>query len=669
MKYFPEIDGLRTIAVIPVVLFHLSYSWIPGGFLGVDIFFVISGCLITHILLNKSHVNPSKYFIEFYSRRVRRIFPALFVMIFSTLLLACLVLMPSDLLELGRSSLAALGFVSNIYFYLNTGYFDEPAEMMPLLHTWSLGVEEQFYLFWPAIFFIIARYSKYVKVSIIGCLFILSLLGLMFFTELYPSLVFYNLPFRVFEFAMGAVIPLLPRIGSRMWVGVSLQSLGLLIILYCYFTISENDPFLGYKTCIPTFAAAMFIFGTCNFTAWNRNPMSSIPMVFIGKLSYSIYLWHWPLITLYKVYVGGAEILTVEKISLLVITFVLSIVSYNLIERPLREPAKKQLSFAFSGILISVIGLLTVIIIQTKGIQSRVPNLDQYSSISTMWTWKNGCDEYVKLPMFERKLCSFGVSWDLAEYKILLWGDSHASQVAPMMKIIAEKHSLSFLKVSESCKPVTDGDRVLLRHKVPVRATKGCLKEIDAISRLLSYDPKIKLLIITGLWRESVYHVYSSSNDQPSFEERQGLMEYGLDFNVNMLSQHEIDILLLGDIPNPQNTRMNCFSKHNLIRASVPDCSPLPLRQINQIHSPSESILERVAIKYENVSYFDVRLSHCHENGCPIYINGDFIYRDSNHIRRNFSDETKLELLKSLGLEKAIDWEEYSNLVVKNQRT
>lgn len=665
MKYIPEIDGLRTIAVLPVIFYHLDFEWIPGGFLGVDVFFVISGYLITQILIRETYKETKHFFVDFYLRRARRIFPALFSVTLVTLFLSLFFLFPADLVELSNSALATLAFVSNIYYYFNTGYFDAPAESMLLLHTWSLAVEEQFYLLWPVTILMLARRSKSVNFTVILSILTVSLAASIIVTPLNSSLAFYGLPFRIFEFMFGAIICLIPRFSDGLlfryhWISAALQVTGLCAVFFSLFVFTTESTLPGYLAVVPALGTAIFIFGVSKFPAIPHNPMRSLLMVATGKISYSLYLWHWPIITLYKIYLDGAELNDTQKFWLLSVTILASVGSYFFIEKPLRKPKMQSRSLIFSGVQGSLIVVLFVVFLKTEGLESRVPNLAQYASIETMWRWPNACNEYINLPMFERKFCTFGEPWGSAKRKVLLWGDSHASQVAPLFKVIAQEESLAFVTINGSCKPVTDGNRVLLKHKIAVRATDGCLKEVSGVLRLLEADQSINLVVLTGLWRESPYHIYSESDGEIDVTTKLELMEFGLEHNVEKLVALGVDVLLLGDIPSPGKTRLNCFSKNKLMRANTPDCSPLPLEKIQEIHGPTEQILIRIADRNDRVYSHEVISSHCNQDGCPIYINGDFIYRDTNHIRRNFSDATKNALLDSLGIRKAIDWSRYS---------
>ena len=345
IKYIPEVDGLRALAVIPVIVYHLGLSALPGGFLGVDVFFVISGYLITAILLREVDKSHKRFFGDFYLRRLRRIFPAFFTVIATTLIGAYLVLLPDDHLELGRSALASVGFVSNIYFYFNTGYFDAPAESMALLHTWSLGVEEQFYLVWPGLILFLAVLAKGSRLAVVTILFLTSFIASFLVTPIDPPLAFFNLPFRIFQFLLGAAIPLF-LVNTRIYDpghplrSAALQATGFSLTMWSFVAFSHEDTFPGWLAIFPSAGAALFIVGASLPDRPKLNPMKSRLAVGIGKISFSLYLWHWPIIILYKAYLGdySAKLDGSQAGGLFLACLILSLLSYQLIERPFRKP-------------------------------------------------------------------------------------------------------------------------------------------------------------------------------------------------------------------------------------------------------------------------------------------------------------------------------------------
>jgi peptidoglycan/LPS O-acetylase OafA/YrhL len=661
-KYIPEIDGLRAVAVVPVILFHLGVGWIPGGFLGVDVFFVISGYLITSILIKESDKSAKDYFYDFYLRRMRRIFPALFTMIFVTLLASYYILLPSELLELSKSAISALGFVSNIYFYFNTGYFDHAAETMPLLHTWTLGVEEQFYIIWPIIILFLAKKNFISRSSIIVVLFLVSLYLSVYYTGKDVSLAFYNLPFRLYEFLLGAALPLVlnntfyTRIRSS-GISAILQLFGLGLIGYSMLNFSSDDNFPGWLAMLPAFGASMFIVGVRAFDSQRLNPMQSSMMVGIGKISFSLYLWHWPIIVLYSIYIGGAKLTPFEISILIAIMLLVSVGSYFIIEKPLRRTRLTSLTVKFSLAMALLIIGISWLAIQSSGFKDRFIEQEKFSSLDKMWEWE--CPNLHRFPSLRREYCTFGGDWEASERKILVWGDSHAEQIGPLMRLVAENYNLSVLVIDRSCRPITDGKDVLLRHRQAKKATKGCLEMKRKVYDIIKQDKNIKLVMLVGAWRFSLSQVYSSNVKSPNNKQALSLFYEGLSNTVQELSYLGVDTLLMGDIPHLDKTRIECGNKHNLLRKHQLNCSPLSREYVDDLHSSTENILEKVASEHSSVYSHNIINEHCTEEGCAIHVNGSFMYKDTNHIRRNFSKSNQQALVDQFGLSKAIEWSNY----------
>ena len=294
LGYRPDIDGLRTIAVIPVVLNHMGLHGIWGGFVGVDIFFVISGFLITGNIISECR-SGSYAITTFYRRRILRIYPALFAMLAVCSATAVATMLPSELLGYGRSLGAATLFGSNILFYFEAGYFEPAARLKPLLHTWSLAIEEQFYIFWPLILAPAARLWPKALPVLAGAVVAVSLAVSMWMVASNPSAAYYLLPSRAWELAIGALLATLPALRLPRWLSEGLAILALLMIAYAVHSFTEATPFPGAAAILPCGGAALLILTGGSGTLASRL-LSLRPMVFLGKNSYSLYLWHWPVI-------------------------------------------------------------------------------------------------------------------------------------------------------------------------------------------------------------------------------------------------------------------------------------------------------------------------------------------------------------------------------------
>lgn len=336
LKYRPEIDGLRAIAVMSVILFHAGFTWIPGGYVGVDVFFVISGYLITSILL-REHSAGTYSLRDFYERRARRILPALYVVMAVCVPLGWWLMPPDQLVGLGKSMIATVAFVSNLFFGFTTDYFDRATELKPLLHTWSLGVEEQFYVVFPLLLALTSRWGPRRQVKCFAAIAIASLGYAEFAWRFIPDGHFYSALGRAWELVVGATIAYLGihRPSSPGRAATLGASAGLALVLVSIFLFSPDIPFPGLYALVPTIGSALII-----RYATSANPVGAVlasrPFVGIGLISYSAYLWHQPIFAFLRI-AEGPSLTGPAFAPVLVLVLVLADLSRRYIERPFRS--------------------------------------------------------------------------------------------------------------------------------------------------------------------------------------------------------------------------------------------------------------------------------------------------------------------------------------------
>lgn len=462
-KYRKDIDGLRALAVIPVVLFHLGFEGMSGGFVGVDIFFVISGYLITGIVC--SEIENNKFsFLSFYERRARRLLPAYFLVAISVMLLGWFYLLPIEFEWAAEGLLASTFFVSNIYFWRHSGYFSLEAEYSPFLHTWSLSVEEQFYLFFPLIVLLSYRVwgRKGTLVSSLTVL-VISLLISEFGKVLSQSATFYLIFTRAWELLVGALLAMNShRVGVLMrqnnMVPFLLSVAGFLCIIISVVFYDSSTSFPGVAAIVPVLGGTFLI-----ASGMVRNLGSRIleikPVVWVGTISYSLYLWHWPVIV-YGRHFFGEDFSMLERILLLILSFLLAYITTNTVEKYFRQRtcAKSKIAmwrFGLSGIvLLAVMGLAVTL---NGGIPSRYPSdvLEISERINDFSPNRADCHVKKLYSIRYEDKCVFGA--DDVNPSYAFWGDSHAMEISDALGEIAEGYGKSGLHISYSSCPPAQG--------------------------------------------------------------------------------------------------------------------------------------------------------------------------------------------------------------------
>lgn len=446
-KYRPEVDGLRALAVIPVVLFHAGLGF-PGGYVGVDVFFVISGYLITSLII-KDLERGTFSMIQFWERRARRILPAGTAMVVATLLLGSLAMTPESSDALGMSASWQSLFAANLYFERTIDYFSGAAEEMPLLHTWSLAVEEQFYFVVPFLLFLLFRKpimrSRCAMLATIGLAAAASFVFSSIQVRSDPSAAFYLLPARAWELLAGSFIALLPA--SRLKPGVRnlIAWAGIAFILIPYFGYDHDTPFPGPMALPPCLGAALYIWASRDLESKGRCPLiircfASKPAVFVGLISYSLYLWHWPIVALANYWSAIGENLAVSW-GIVAASILLAILSWHFVETPFRVRrlgTTRQSMFLFSALFIGGSLFLSGIVRKTDGFADFMPG--DLSQLSREAQDRKNRRAYTQETSLEdamgQKFLSYGPA-NAAHTSLFVWGDSHARSLLPCIREMA----------------------------------------------------------------------------------------------------------------------------------------------------------------------------------------------------------------------------------------
>jgi peptidoglycan/LPS O-acetylase OafA/YrhL len=432
VKHRTDIDGLRAVAVLSVFAYHLKMPQAPGGFVGVDVFFVISGYLIGSQIL--AGLEEGRFSIaQFYSRRFRRILPALTVMLAIVTAAACYILYPSRLVDYARSLAATALSASNFYFWLKTNYFDAPAATKPLLHTWSLGVEEQFYLVLPPLLILGRRLLPGRLAPAVWTTALASFAASVVCSKLAPGAAFYLLPTRAWQLLLGVLIGMHRFPAAGRGLREAATATGLALIAGTVLTLREGQGYLGPAALPACLGAALVIWAGTAGPTLAAGLLSLRPMVFVGLISYSLYLWHWPIITLQKIYVGH-EMFRNDKAIVIALAFVAATLSWIFVEQPLRRgPMPLRRVYAGAAAATMAAAAVAAALVGLKGLAFRYPPqvakmasyLDysfdrQFRSGSCFLTWSYGFED------FQKARCLTPVA---GKRNILLLGDSHGAHL------------------------------------------------------------------------------------------------------------------------------------------------------------------------------------------------------------------------------------------------
>ncbi|MBF0445980.1 MAG: acyltransferase, partial [Magnetococcales bacterium] len=572
MKYRREIDGLRAIAVIPVILFHGGFKAFEGGFVGVDVFFVISGYLITSIIL--SDMNKEKFsIVTFYERRSRRILPALFFVMLCSLPFAWLWLTPNHLKDFSQSLIAIAVFSSNILFLMEAGYFGTASELKPMLHIWSLSVEEQYYILFPL--FLMALW-KLRKRWIFASLMVVAIVSLALaqwgaYNEAYAT--FFLLPTRGWELAIGGFIALYLLYKEEQYKFITsnkatcefLSLLGLTLVFYSIFAFSKSTPFPSLYALIPTIGAALIILFATSDTISGRL-LSTEAMVSIGLISYSIYLWHQPLFAFAR-HRSLSEPSTALLLALSVLSIVLAYFSWRYVEMPFRDKKAIDRNKIFSFAIIGSV------IFAATGLAGHMNNGFD----------KRFNDNGISLADIRNKtIINIGLSSDCEtgftlspncrtsdEPEILVWGDSYAMHL--VQGIMASNPQAKIIQMTMSvCGPFFGVAPVNANY--PVSWAKECLEFNKKVHDWLHKNKTIKYAVLSSPFAQYI------GNDQLLIGDN--LFDAGNEFAMEhfLATLKEIKNMGISPIvfsPTPQNGKNigECLSKADFFGEDLNSCS------------------------------------------------------------------------------------------------
>ena len=619
--YRPEIDGLRAVAVISVVLYHINKAWLPGGYVGVDIFFVISGFLITSIIWRQLESGTFSL-ADFYLRRIRRIIPVMLVVVATTLLAGAILLLPDALGRLSLSTIFSLVSAANIYFwrYLDDDYFAEANDQEPLLHLWSLGVEEQFYLVWPLLLLLVALVRKHrLAVSILATVLIaVASFALAEATnETYPKFSYFMLPARAGELMVGALLALALRGGSgrdwvaRPWVAELLGIAGLATIGWSLFKLDDLSPFPGVNALYPCVGAALVILAgsRSRILQWL---LANRPMVWVGLISYSLYLWHWPILAFIRYFHGTVG--TTHAAFAVVAMLVLAFLSYRFVERPTRRVLWKG---KWQVLLLFLLPAALVLVpaawfVKTDGLKARFEasagfkRLEEETAAAFAYDYNCQLSSHVPGILSEPRCLVGSDSPGKNAPRILLWGDSHAAHHVGLLDALGKQAGLQIRNASHSsCPPVFGGDYGFGKYKAGCSLFRPYIREHVG-------NGEFDVVILGGSW-----HAY----------DRVAEFRADLEATIHEIRAGGARVVLLGRVPVQSSYNRECDRRWARLGRS--NCSG---QQVRNKGLGFNTYLSRLAREYDGMAYLEVAAAICDAEWCPAYLDGRPIYYDGSHL-------------------------------------
>lgn len=689
-KYKPtfraDIEGLRGIAVLLVLLFHASIPGFNGGFVGVDVFFVISGFLITGMLLREFESTGKISLRDFYARRVRRLLPASALVLIVTLIASIILLPPLSIPSVMVDISAAALYVSNIVFaFRATDYFAAGAAPSPILHFWSLGVEEQFYLFWPAIFILAAYGARRLRMRIGIAIAVIGICSFIFATYLVTRAgpwAFFSLPTRAWELAVGGI---LAAIGVKLakiplWISIACGWAGLAAVIYSGLVIKATAPFPSWPALTPTLGAALLIIGGSRIARIGPATFLGTPiMQFFGRISYSLYLWHWPLLVL-PLAIKDAPLNIYERSGLALLAVVLAYATQRWVEDPLRHgrfigtlPKWNLLTAGAMALVIAGTALGADYVVTNRAhynnkpmtaeqksaeidallnplaetnrtsntrpdtVASAVPaNLEPQlidAKADRPLAYKDRCHTQQNLPPSTLP-CTYGDT--SSSTTIALFGDSHALSWFPAMNILAKKNGWKLLSLTMSACSPSD---IPAWNPSNNSVMKNCaIWRTDSLKRIVAAKPLV--VVVAGT---RGFETIDSKGTLIMGDARAAAWRQGMKRTIDQLKLASQHVIYIGDAPQSLVDPPVCLSAHpkNALDCATPLAKAIATDWLSQ---------ETAMTIQENISFIDPGLWICPTSPCPVILGNLLIYMDGGHLTATFSAALAGKLRKAISV-------------------
>lgn len=628
MKYRAEIDGLRAIAVVPVILFHAGFHLFSGGFVGVDVFFVISGYLITTIILSEKEQGKFSI-VNFYERRARRILPVLFFIMALCLPFAWFLLLSSHFKDFSESLIAVSLFSSNILFWMEKGYWGAANELKPLLHTWSLAVEEQYYVLFPIFLMLVWRFKNHWRIALFSFLALVSFILAEWAAHHKPTANFFLLPTRWWELAIGAGIAIYflykknePRTFlAHKFVDEFAGLLGLSMIFYSVVAYNDYTPFPSAYALVPTVGTGLVVMFTSSHTIAGKL-LSHKALVSIGLMSYSLYLWHQPLFAFTRhsfLFQPDKSVFSI----LIAVTFVLSYLSWKYVEAPFRNKAKFSRRFIFSFTVFGSLFFMGIGLIGTlnNGFDQRVTN----SGITFHDLDANLDSNYGLSSKCEGSAGTFAECQTGQNPEILVWGDSFAMHLVE--GIIASEPNVQLIQMTKTvCGPFLDVSPVHLPN-YPVSWGNECLDFTDQVWTWIQ-NSHVKYIVMSSPFHQYIVNNYSLL--YRSGELKEASLDNAVEAYLKTLQKIEsigITPVVFSPLPNNGTDIGQCLVRSELLDIDKDKCN-FDAQNLPPHIVLTNQFLDKIS-QHHKVIRFDEYL--CQDSECITHLDNTLIYRDFGH--------------------------------------
>jgi len=666
-KYRTDIDGLRAIAVIAVVAFHAFPSWLKGGFIGVDIFFIISGYLISTIIF-ESLDKGTFSFSGFYTRRIKRIFPALIVVLIACLVIGWNILLADEYKQLGKHIAAGASFISNLTLWNEAGYFDSAADTKPLLHLWSLGIEEQFYIVWPLLLWLSWKCNfNFLLITILATItsFALNVYGV----KNDPVATFYSPQTRFWELLSGSFLAWMTLYKKTLFFNIAnkinnciaqpihrdilshgelpasiLSFIGLFILAYGFWKIDKNLIFPGEWALVPVIGT-VFLLGAGAKGFINRTILSNKLVVWIGLISFPLYLWHWPLLSFARI-VEGEEPSIRIRITAVILAFLLASLTYKVVERPIRFGKHGKLKTSLLIILMSLVGFSGYQVFIRNGIENRFQKMSMVDPETALALASNNCSVlFPKWAKLTDNPCRLQKQFGNT---IAIIGDSHAGHLyVGMSESLGDKGGVADFAASCAAPYLDIASGTSEPNTTKMRG--NAYRLINSAYEYIFNDSTIRTVILAHRPLCS----YGDAKDiaNPSITSANDALEDGMRRTFSALRKSHKNVIVLFDNPQLPFEPSACIQRPFRLANQGKKCSfPRSYFDSLEAYGNYKSLVNKVIKDFPEVHTLDLSETLCDDRNCYLVKNSQPLYLDRGHLNYNGSRYVAPYIMDSINL-------------------